>query len=1052
MKRKQLRQQKGNRKRVLVDEHEGLTTPHSNDAAPQSSSEETEVDTMMCDAVNDGIAGDSDNGEENPEAEIDDKLDSNDEENRGEEEESEEESEEEEDVVEPKILPERITRGRRLQTLVGEDAEVDNEFWGHSTWNEEASDEDWVPGEDERVEDSTGSESDSSTETDTTTDDEAAEKEIELEAKKSQARYREARRRVIYRDPAKASSQANPQRAPQHPQARPLQRKRAARPLPPPAARSRTSLPDHIEKQDGKATRGAVLSQEDHLRLAELNEKQNTKHLNERIDLGNWKKAVKDQKESSTIWVGPMELLIFWSSDRLIEHEEQNKESKDAKRTPICAPRDTPTSHSPPYCRQLLFFVDFDHPEATKIPDMYLGNDSGPDEPAPKMCSVYPSQRAKYRDPRTGKYFSNANAFRELRRKYDTEAMLCIKEYFGPVEKKLGRVLSFFRRRNILASLFQTPDLVNETVTSSVAQCAKEPGTAASSEQATSQVGSAIDDSARDILKDLTGLLATSTLKGNHSDLDSQPTPLSVKKKRSETIKVSGVNCNSAGTKRESLLDSSRPPPLLKSVTSTKPQPADTSTRQDTSVQRQHLKSDNITPTLWRGIVPSVDARNQLISQSIPAAVTSSLPSVTAASSTPLQPVTLPARPTFYGNQQTTSQQGCYVDQKDFMFPQVTYPSTPFDEVQLHRQPLRIRSTQPMHNSYTTQHTESGIPQVPPLLLPYTSEATTVDSKAYSQRLQQQQLLHLPADTLPSGLPRPATHFSSLPPLASYAGMNPYAYISLMSNVPSSLYGPAGFPHGFPQGFPSFNPYGIAAATDTAAMAAYGPTLSSSVSSLPQSAPSSLGFVPHVSGPPSKRSYETGPAIGVSSSVSIETQSPDTQPPSWPSHTQHLHTLSSPTSVVGSSSSYPNVGGNPDATSRSAVLPRLPLLQYPNTITQPPSAGRNTPSLPCPSRLGFPGEQSSGSGYSMHPTQVAGMVPINRPSPVPLSPPDSSSVPTRGIMNMQPPRYHHPGLFPDGSINVTRGFSTSSAAPNSTAEISSSLAHSATLVSSTSKP
>jgi hypothetical protein len=48
-----------------------------------------------------------------------------------------------------------------------------------------------------------------------------------------------------------------------------------------------------------------------------------------------------------------MELLIFWASNRLLNNEKEATEA--------CAP----------YCRQLLFFANFDHPEETKIPSMY---------------------------------------------------------------------------------------------------------------------------------------------------------------------------------------------------------------------------------------------------------------------------------------------------------------------------------------------------------------------------------------------------------------------------------------------------------------------------------------------------------------------------------------------------------------------------------------------------------------------------------------------------------------------------------------------------------
>jgi vacuolar protein sorting-associated protein 72 len=35
----------------------------------------------------------------------------------------------------------RQTRGKRVTELLGEDAEADDEFWGHETWADESEDE-----------------------------------------------------------------------------------------------------------------------------------------------------------------------------------------------------------------------------------------------------------------------------------------------------------------------------------------------------------------------------------------------------------------------------------------------------------------------------------------------------------------------------------------------------------------------------------------------------------------------------------------------------------------------------------------------------------------------------------------------------------------------------------------------------------------------------------------------------------------------------------------------------------------------------------------------
>lgn len=64
-----------------------------------------------------------------------------------------------------------------------------------------------------------------------------------------------------------------------------------------------------------------------------------------------------------------MELLISWSSERLIEYEEQQKLRLKTERSSVEIQED-------PYCREMLFFVDFENPINSSIPEMYQQKNS----------------------------------------------------------------------------------------------------------------------------------------------------------------------------------------------------------------------------------------------------------------------------------------------------------------------------------------------------------------------------------------------------------------------------------------------------------------------------------------------------------------------------------------------------------------------------------------------------------------------------------------------------------------------------------------------------
>uniref|UniRef100_A0AAV1ULH9 Vps72/YL1 N-terminal domain-containing protein n=1 Tax=Peronospora matthiolae TaxID=2874970 RepID=A0AAV1ULH9_9STRA len=59
------------------------------------------------------------------------------------------------DLATRKVLPARSSRGTRIHKLIGEEAEIDASFWGHSAWHEDGEDEDYsTEAEEEDVVDS----------------------------------------------------------------------------------------------------------------------------------------------------------------------------------------------------------------------------------------------------------------------------------------------------------------------------------------------------------------------------------------------------------------------------------------------------------------------------------------------------------------------------------------------------------------------------------------------------------------------------------------------------------------------------------------------------------------------------------------------------------------------------------------------------------------------------------------------------------------------------------------------------------------------------------
>lgn len=362
------------------------------------------------------------------------------EEEGGEEEESElEEIEEEEaEVLEPRVLPSRETRGRRMHTFAGEEAEADEAFWGHDTWAEEAGDEEWSTEDEAHYRDYADADFFETT-TEEEEEEEAAERRRAEQAEREE-NAKERRKAMAYQDPRKLLGKTR---------TRYYSAKAAAtRPAPPPAARPRMELIRAGIPVAGKVVRGkrrGVLAQEDHLEIAAKMELQNTKRLTERLDHETWKKAMKELKQATSVWSGPMSLTISWASDRVIEAEEERKR-REKKATEEGPP-------PPVTSRDMLFFVDFDHPPNSAIPAMYTKPPAPP--PKPRFCTMNPSAKALYRDPHTGEYFSDLAAYRVLKQRLTEDGRLMLRSRLAGAETKLKRIIRYLRMHN----LFPSPDV-----------------------------------------------------------------------------------------------------------------------------------------------------------------------------------------------------------------------------------------------------------------------------------------------------------------------------------------------------------------------------------------------------------------------------------------------------------------------------------------------------------------------------------------------------------------------------------------------------------------
>lgn len=355
------------------------------------------------------------------------------------------EDEEEEEEEERKVLPERASRGKRYNQLLGEEEEKDAQFWGHDTWEEEEEDSGWSS-EDERVELEILGDEDSNTdsEVDSQSDD-GMEEEMEVAQEEDDdivSERKPSRPKSIkggrYKDPSlflKSAQKDMLKRAKKKSRKKSKEDvagsevlKRSSTTIGPRTMSVRAStsqkkqdLQESIKRRNEEAQdkarrrvarkgsgqrerQKAAMTQEERLKACTEVEKMNIESLNQleafeehRRYLDNTSASIRKQLQS-----GPLSIYISWSSYRLMDSEKDMSDK---------------ILNSEEYCREMIIYTGGaipPHIDQRRDPNLEFGPSSVP------RCCVY-GVPAKYLDPLTNKYYSSLEAFKTIRREYQAE-------------------------------------------------------------------------------------------------------------------------------------------------------------------------------------------------------------------------------------------------------------------------------------------------------------------------------------------------------------------------------------------------------------------------------------------------------------------------------------------------------------------------------------------------------------------------------------------------------------------------------------------------------
>ncbi|EAN31786.1 YL1 nuclear family protein [Theileria parva strain Muguga] len=320
-------------------------------------------------------------------------------------------------------LPKRQNRGKKYTQLVGEELEKDQQFWGHSTWQEDEVDDDYNCSEgEEQYAYSTDSDFDDPEEEE---NEEVDESQFKEPKKKKFGAYVDpmllASKRTIQaltRRKAPDSSPSKKQTTPQYkPTLSPEDFKRERRETTKQKTEAIRELEEYrkIKKRRG-SNRGRpktrtrlpkVYTQEELIEEAKRTEEANRKSLK---SLQAWEDERKKYTETKrSTYKGHYDIWISWNSLLSVVNPYKLDEEGNPMETISPQVEEKPL--------ELYMFT------TGKLPEYYekARMDKIALESSEKPKCAITGQEAKYLDPVTRKYYSTVEAFKMLRVQYNDE-------------------------------------------------------------------------------------------------------------------------------------------------------------------------------------------------------------------------------------------------------------------------------------------------------------------------------------------------------------------------------------------------------------------------------------------------------------------------------------------------------------------------------------------------------------------------------------------------------------------------------------------------------
>lgn len=373
---------------------------------------------MIKETLLDVMASDSDDAEER---EVSDEESSENDSEEESEYDSDDESESSFDELSVGValeLPKRENRGKKYTTLVGEELEKDEQFWGHNTWEEEAVDEDYNCSEgEEEYAYSTDSDFDDP-ETDKS-DEEVDESHLKEAKQKRHGAYvdpalqRSKRTRIAYQKQKVKSAGIEKKKSVRKPTAAaqdlPVDRSmRATTKLKTEAIiqleRRRDMIKTQVAKSASKkpAVKTKVYTQEELMAMALKTEVENTRSLKNLQAWEDEKKKYDDVKKWN--YKGNYDIWVCWNSLLSIVTNKPNEPE----------PEEIKEEDLPPIEEKSLELYMF---TSGKVPEYYsrAAEEKERLQTVKKPLCAITGRPAKYRDPLTGNYYSDMTSYRTLR-------------------------------------------------------------------------------------------------------------------------------------------------------------------------------------------------------------------------------------------------------------------------------------------------------------------------------------------------------------------------------------------------------------------------------------------------------------------------------------------------------------------------------------------------------------------------------------------------------------------------------------------------------------